>query len=725
MQLRRSERRFKQMKMTILRKVFSLGFALTLVLSLAGQSNARLINEAENYYEAGRFRNALQYFRQGGNLETWNKSTKLQVAICQYAINDLESCIRTLNRLVAEGKTNEDVYFYLARAHQQRTQFQEAIEYYKQFIKKVRSNDTRIPWVKDEILRCSVGKSLKHGEETAYVENLGARVNTFYDEYGPVPSPNYPNRIYLNAAREESMGGFVTVNGKLNNRLGHPGYDIFFTELRNGSWEPLQLLEAPVNSDMDEHLLAFSPTGQALFFSRGPENRGVLHVDSFAVTDQNYQNQGVELNTIDPHMRDIFLFNDTILLFSSDIPGGYGGLDIYSSVKSRGSWQTPVNLGPAINSFYDERCPFLTRSGRVLYYSSNSLNSIGGYDVFRVVFDDQLTAWRKPVNMGLPVNSAADDTHWYLASDGLSAFLSSDRKTGYGKRDLYVAYLKAQVQEHLAFSHPATFAQFAEPGSVIEAADLSEAQAKVKEYFISNLYFDGEDQVLTPQNLKKLNLLVNMLKIYPDVQLVFTSHDISSGPKAFDLYFSIKKAEKAAEFLARNGIPAHRMVIRGAGAQYPLAHPSATGLRSPIVDRLNNRMEIKVINAEEQPLKLIYEKPNIPENVRDTAGIQFQKLSSGLVYRVQAVSVNHLYQNPILEEDYDVLVELDPDSGNYRYLIGMEKMFGKAIILRDQLRDSGFSDAFIVPFINDKKIGKAQLTAYVEEYPDLQNMMDR
>ena len=74
-------------------------------LSVPGktQSNARLIGEGDSYFKAGRFRNALQYYVQGGNIETWNKSTKLNVAICQYAINDLDSAVRTLNRLVSEG----------------------------------------------------------------------------------------------------------------------------------------------------------------------------------------------------------------------------------------------------------------------------------------------------------------------------------------------------------------------------------------------------------------------------------------------------------------------------------------------------------------------------------------------------------------------------------------------------------------------------------------------
>jgi hypothetical protein len=135
-------------------------------------------------------------------------------------------------------------------------------------------------------------------------------------------------------------------------------------------------------------------------------------------------------------------------------------------------------------------------------------------------------------------------------------------------------------------------------------------------------------------------------------------------------------------------------------------------------------MEIKVLDAEDPPLKLIYEKPNIPENVMNDSGLQYSNLTAGLVYRVQIVSVNHLYQNPILEEDFDVLVEFDPNSANYRYLLGVKSTYKDALALRTKLRDSGFDDAFIVPYINDKRIANSEVKAYLEQYPDLANILN-
>lgn len=689
------------------------------------QSSGTLISEAEKYYEAGRFRNALQYFLQGGNLDTWNKSTKLKVAISYYAINDMENALRTLLRLVDEGKTEEDVFFYLARSYQQRNQFQEAIVAYKQFLKKASSNDPRLPWVKDEILRCAVGKSLKHGLEKAYVENLGPTVNSFYDEFSPAPSPNHPTRIYLSAAKEDSKGGIRNIEGVYDSKFGHPLPDIYYTELKEGKWSNLLPLPIAINTPDAERISTFNLDGSAMYFYRGRENYGAMRIDSFSVDSSPDMGTQEPILAIDPRMRDLFIFNDTILLFSSDTEGGYGGYDLYSVVKSGANWGKPRNLGPAINSHYDEITPFLARDGRMLFYSSNNRRSIGGFDIFRAVYDDERKAWRRPSNMGLPVNSAGDDAYWKLTIDGLSGFFSSDRKTGYGKRDIYIAYLKEQAMEQLRVSHPVTFIQVAPNQPVSEGLEVVENNAPVKEYFISNLYYEGQDQVLTPQNIKKLNLLLNMLKIYPSLKVVFTSHDVSSGPKAYDLYFSIKKAEKAAEFLIGNGINANRVVLRGVGAQYPLARAQSATIRSPLVDRLNKRVEIRIENAEDQPLKLIFEKPTIPDNLKEERGARYRQQIEGLVYRIQIAAVNHLYQNPILEEDYDALVEFDPGSGNYRYLLGMTPQYAEAVNLRDQLRLEGFSDAFIVPYVNDRRLTKEEITRYTEEYGDLLNYLDQ
>ena len=97
-----------------------------------------------------------------------------------------------------------------------------------------------------------------------------------------------------------------------------------------------------------------------------------------------------------------------LILFSSDRPGGYGSLDIYKSVKRPdGTWSTPENMGPTINTKEDEDYPFMDVVNNIIYFSSKGRIGMGDYDIFKSVFNG--TTWTEAQNMGYPVNSPVDD----------------------------------------------------------------------------------------------------------------------------------------------------------------------------------------------------------------------------------------------------------------------------------------------------------------------------
>ena len=122
------------------------------------------------------------------------------------------------------------------------------------------------------------------------------------------------------------------------------------------------------------------------------------------------------------------------------------------------TWTLAKNLGPVVNSGYDDTSPFLARDGRTLYFSSNDANrSMGGLDVLSATWLDWSGRWSPPQNLGPPVNSTADDEHFTIARGGERAFFDSDRITNEGGRDLYVALFDQPLEEQLGESWPVAF----------------------------------------------------------------------------------------------------------------------------------------------------------------------------------------------------------------------------------------------------------------------------
>jgi Tol biopolymer transport system component len=125
------------------------------------------------------------------------------------------------------------------------------------------------------------------------------------------------------------------------------------------------------------------------------------------------------------------------LIFASDRPGGFGGLDLYISRKVNGDWGPAVNLGPEINTPFNEDRPFLINKAKTLFFSSQGHENIGGYDLFRSDIQSN-GLWSKPKNLGYPLNTPDDNVFFMPVGDGRSGYYSVMKESaGYGKEDIY------------------------------------------------------------------------------------------------------------------------------------------------------------------------------------------------------------------------------------------------------------------------------------------------
>ncbi len=726
------------------------GCLLILILSITGfnlfgQDQSRRIKvEADGYFENGKYKEAYQYLQKYVQLKPNDIEARKQLGICHYHINNLAKAENFLRYVTANSKSPDlEAIFHLAATYHAKLQFKDAVRYYKLYLKESKEGDIRRNGIKDKIRRCATGLKVKTLDELAIVENLGDKVNSYGDDFAPIISPNFDSKIYFSSSRPGSVGGLRNDQGITDNRYGKYSSDMYSSVVINGEWTATSPLSAVLNTARNEVILDFNPEGGVMFFYKGNSlAKGEIMTDTFNTESQNaFPSKFV--SPMRPENGDSypFFFKDTILVFSGIRNGGYGGLDLYITTFSNGVWSNPQNLGPEINSAYDEISPFLAKDGRTIYFSSNSTKSIGGYDVFKSKYDDIKMKWAPIENLAIPINSAGDDAYFRLSKDGLKAYYSSSRKEGLGKRDIYVAYFKALLNEQRGVSNPIVFTEVpahrrkqTEGGLVMETPNGQGTvrttnvpvfpEEEIIEYSFEPAYYSASDEVLTPSNVKTLNRVVKLMKEYPQIKLLLTSHSDEADPETFRLYFSIKRAEQLAGYLSDNGVIGNRIFLRGCGSNYPAARlKTEAGINSP-AKKLNRRIELEFYNTAGLPIRTLVERKDIPESVKSSMADSYLQDVKGLSYKVQVAAIKQMYNSPILFRYPNPIVESSGANPVYRYTLGLFQTYYSAVQLKRELEKQGVTSAFVIPYINGVPATRDDTKIYAAAYPDLLNFIE-
>src|SRR6185369_11165079 len=133
------------------------------------------------------------------------------------------------------------------------------------------------------------------------------------------------------------------------------------------------------------------------------------------------------------------LTNDgNTIYFVSDRPGGFGGRDIYRCVKlPNGAWSKALNVGPVINTEYDEDGGFMHPDGKTFFFASKGHKTMGGFDIMFSILDED-NKFTEPFNLWHPINTPDDDVFYTTSHDGKRAYFSSAKEGGYGEKDIYM-----------------------------------------------------------------------------------------------------------------------------------------------------------------------------------------------------------------------------------------------------------------------------------------------
>lgn len=705
--------------MTRLRSVFCLLVFALLSPALWAQKAAEWKKNGEKAFANGRWADALALLSQYQQEKPGDPAVLTKLGIAHYHLHQPEKARQFLEYVAKQnpGSQDADLFLYLARTLHGQQEFERAIPAYKAFLRVCGDKHPLHAGIADQIRRCVSGTAIQPNDNVALVENLGDRVNTPGDEFAPLLSPNYTNRLYFSAAREGSDGGRRNDAGLADSVAGHWCSDMFFTNQTTSGWEQAVPFSGLLNTPRHEVALSFASKGQVLFYFRGfTLYSGDIFADTAGRKDEYAVTPPAFISPMKAEEGDAtpFFFNDTTLIFASRRAGGQGGLDLYITTFSDSAWTEPRNLGPAVNSPYDETTPFLARDGRTLYFSSNRTESIGGLDVFKTVFEDEKIAWQTPANLGTPLNSPGDDAWFSLAADGRTGFLSSDRLDSYGERDLYTVYFKEQMTEQARTSQPALFLE------AERIAAVKKAESEAKTAVIPAFFYNSDKDVLSPENLKIVNDAATLARQMPQATMLVTVHTDETGAAKFDLYYGIKRAELVGKALTDRGVPAGRILLYSCGPNYPLVRTIVDATPNPAAAAMNRRIEISLAAlGEKLPVEVTIQRPEVSELMAAPGAKFFDENSKGVSFRVEIATTRQILTNDVLAMFSDVMIESQPGTGSYRYTAGLLKQHEQAVQLKKDLQKQGFAEATVVAYIDGIRISKAEAVGLLKKYPDL------
>ncbi len=676
-------------------------FSFTLQGLLAQGNVAEKKKQAKEYIFNDRYHDALAVLTSSRQAIRDDKEAQLLLAICYFQLNELDKATEVLSPLVDNEKTDlPECLLYMAKIYHSQHQFAEASNYYKLYLRRIRKDHPHRKMVIEEIRRCANGLEWQFQTSQIVVENLGKQVNTAYDEFAPIPSPNHSDKLYFSSARQGNMGGLRNRFGATDEKLGQYFSDIFGCTLAQGAWGNVEQLHYLLNSPRHEVLLDFNADGNVLYYFKGWDyTNGEMIVDTFKRLDERTLSSTPFQSPVNPVAGDnqLFFYNDTTLLFASRRQGGYGGLDIYKSIFRKGRWSNPENLGPTINTTFDETTPFLAADGRTLYFSSNdSQKSIGGLDVFKSVFNNRSKTWTDPVNLGLPVNSAGDDAFFRVAKDGFTGFFSSSRRDGLGRRDLYMVYFPSYLPE--MDPPPVAIAPRPTPNPAIVPPATTQSE-------FAPIYMGG-NHVFSSSEKNILDRIVQALLLYPSVTLVISAYPAPGVSGGKGAYQAVQLAEKASAYLLSKGVSAETIYMRGIGKS---ASPNiASGV-----------IEFAFMGVSDLPIK---GKVPVIGNYYNSVAPGFTT-NKDLFYKVQISSSKGEYANAQAASLPDMMVEKTPNFEYYRYTLGAFERHADAVQFKNQLLAKGFAGAFVVPYINGVRADKNKVKRSVSMFPDLQDYL--
>jgi hypothetical protein len=400
------------------------------------------LNEAAEYYMSTEVQDYAQAYETYDKLDKRDPSNpyyKYKKGMCAFHLPDKKQETVTLFEAVYKMDPKESlVLLNLGKAYHINYRFDDAIKTFNQFLTTSPPANEKAEAEK-LIKNSEYGKNVTQEMLQADIRNLGAPVNTVYQEYSPTISADESVIIYTYRG-PNSTGGLM--NDKFQTDAKHGTYyeDVFMSRKdKDSAWsEPKGIPN--IDTKQHESSLALSPDGQTLYTYKSTERDSGDIYESHLEGDEWSVPTKIkgDVNTDYYEGSCSITADGKSLYFTSERKGGLGGRDLYLAEKTEdGIWTNVKNLGDKINTSDDEDSPFIHPDGLTLFFSSKGHNSIGDYDIFYSIKKEN--NWIEPLNMGYPLNTTDDDRFYVMNANGQRGYFSSNRVSngGNGSSDIF------------------------------------------------------------------------------------------------------------------------------------------------------------------------------------------------------------------------------------------------------------------------------------------------
>jgi len=388
---------------------------------------------AKKYFEYQDFKDALKEYLLLLKTDSTNIEYNYQIGMCYLLTNiDKKKAIPYLEKVTKQSDVNIFIWYTLGRAYQLAYRFDDAIISFKKFKTLLgQGYDDNYITANRQIQMCYNAKKMIENPVNVNLENLGPNFNSPYPDYYPFV-PEDESFIIFTSKRKGNIGGLLDYDGFYTS-------DIYMSELKNCNWKKPKSINT-VNSELVEECIGLSQNGENL----------LIFADNYIATSEVLSSKKNGKNfqqpiTLGKYLKSYMITSasvtndNNILFFASDKQDdNHGGKDIFMSKKlPNGEWGLPDNLGNTINTIYDEDFPNISSDGKTLYFSSLGHNSMGGFDLFKSLWNEKTKSWSKPVNLGYPINTPDDNYTISFSKSGRYAYISECRENGMGNLDIY------------------------------------------------------------------------------------------------------------------------------------------------------------------------------------------------------------------------------------------------------------------------------------------------